>query len=276
MFEMKIATLFLVTLPLFLTGCSRMDIAYSFAPRFAANQLEDAFDLSSSRYHKIKDSIEKDLKANKSEIKTGLVGIIDSLAKVADNKNLSPDEIKGFFSTGKDLQVRFVALLKPSFEEVLGSMSRNELENLKTYSDEKFKKSEEKLGDVEKFKKVSLEQFEKHMDTFFDTVTDEQRRLYSGFLTENFEYYKYQLGVRRNFVARFDSLFETKPELIDYVLKYYSGDSTAKSDEYRKKQEVYFQNVSNVAGSIWQSLTDRQRTEFKKTLANMRSDLSSL
>lgn len=261
---------------LFTMGCSRMDMAYSFAPRLAANQLEDAFDLSSARYHKIKDSIAKDLKENKGQIKTDLEALIDSLSLVADKKSLDSTQISEFFDTGKKLQFSFIMLLKPSFDEVLGSMSRPELEHLKDFSEEKFKKSEEKLADVEKFKKASLESFEKQMDTFFDSVADEQRKLYVGFLTENFEYYKFQTSVRKSFVSKLDSLFETKPEMVSYVIKYYAGDDSVKSDEYKKRQKAYFQNMKIAAGGIWQSLTDKQRSEFKKTLANMRADLEKL
>ena len=63
---------------------------------------------------------------------------------------------------------------------------------------------------------------------------------------------------------------------IYYVIKFYSGDESAKSDEYKKRQMIYFQNMKLAASSIWQSLTDKQRGEFKKTLANMRADLQKL
>jgi hypothetical protein len=273
---MKKFILVIIAFCVIFTGCSRMDMAYSFAPRLTANQLEDAFDLSSSRYHKIKDRIENDLKSNKGEIKSGLISLIDSVSTVSDKKKLSTEELKGFFATGKDLQVRLITLLRPSFEEVLGAMSRDELEHLKSYSEEKFKKSGEKLESAEKFRKAGLKNFEKHMETFFNSVTDEQLLLYGNFLNENFEYFKYQLTVRQSFVNRLDSLFETKPEMVNYVVKYYSGDSSVKSEEFRKKQEVYLQSAFAVAESIWASLTDKQRAEFKDTLAGMRADLSKL
>lgn len=253
-----------------------MDLAYSFAPRLLSNQLEDVFDLSSSRYHKIKDSIEKNLRKNKEQIKTESIGLIDSVLTKAGQKALSTDEIKKIFLSGKSLQSKFVGLMKSSFEEVLAAMTREELHNMKEYSQDKFKKTEERLADPEKFKKEALKSFEKNMETFFDSVTDGQRQMYSDFVLQNQDFYKMQFESRRAFVSKFESIFDNKPELLNYVLKYYSGDDSTKTSDYIKKQSQFFDKMYVAAGAIWQSLSDRQHENLKKNLTKMKSDISQL
>ncbi len=259
-----------------LSSCSKLELSFSFAPRFVANSLDNVFDLSSDRYVKIKQKIEMDLNLNKKEILKELSIIIDQLLEIEKQQTVTIAEFESLLKKLRLLQVKTVQIMEPTFAEVLNPLSEKELNHKKSFVKDKILKSEESVSDIKKFEKKSFKTFEKVRDYFFNDVTEEQEKLYFFFINENINYYKEQLEFRKKFNSQFDVLFEKKPELLKYTMNYYSGDNSTKTLEFIKSQDLFFEKINQFNFKIWKLTNDQQKAYFKKTLLALNDEISSL
>lgn len=265
----------LITL-LFLVSCSKLELAVDFAPRLIANNLDDTFDFSSERYSSIKNSIEKDIKENKKTAVEEVVKSLDQLLLLADKNQVAKADFEHNIADLKVLQRKAVTLFQASIAEVVNSLSKKEFDHMKEVSAERFAKADERLLDQKKFKKHAMVNFEKNMELFFDDVTDQQIKMYETFIENNYDFYKMQIDFQKYSIRKFESLLDNKPELLAYTLKYYSGDDSVKSEAYVKKQKEFFENANQLQVDIWNSTTEDQKKEFRKTLIELKTEIQTL
>lgn len=257
-------------------GCSRIDVAYDLAPRLVANNLDDNFDFSSERYNQVKQIIASDFKNNKGFLRTEVLARIDELLAVADEKNLTEAQVEQFFQNIRKMQGRVIQSFAPSFNEIVVKMTKEELENVKKETTERHKKAAERLEDKAKFKEKSFTGFERNMETLFDEVTDEQKKIYLDFVDRNYDYFKLQLEHRKSYLKRFEETFEDKAKLIELVMKYYSADDSIKTPEQLKVQQSFTKDMFATTTKLWTTLNAEQKTEYKKSLNEIKKDIEVL
>lgn len=268
--------LILVLLAVGVLGCSRINVAYDFAPRLVANSLDDNFDFTSERYEQVKQMIASDFKNNKGLLKSEVLARVDELLAVADEKSLTEAKVEIFFQSIKKMQAKVIQSFAPSFNEIVVKMTKEELENVKKETSERHKKAAERLEDKAKFKEKSFAGFERNMETLFDEVTDEQKKLYLDFVDRNYDYFKLQLEHRKSYLKRFEETFEDKAKLTDLVMKYYSGDDSIKTPEQLKVQQSFTKDMFTTTSKLWSMLSAEQKIEYKKSLNEIKKDIEAL
>lgn len=272
-----LASIFITFLTLlFTTGCSKLETAYNFAPRLSTNFLDRYFDFSSERYDKVKDAIEKDFKDNKVLFKESLLKRLIALEGLNGKKELATEKVDELMKDYRVLQAEVVERFKPSLRELIVNMTQEELKHIKKESEENYEKNFETLNNKEKFIKKQLKSFEKNMEAIVDDVTDEQTKLYSEFVEQNYSYYKDQLEFRKGYLAKLEALFDKKDQMFDAAVKYYSGDDSVKSKEFLTKHSIFLKNLNIFFQKLWASLNDKQKEEFKKTLVELKKEIEEL
>lgn len=268
----------LVFLLIFLVSgaCSRLDVAVSFMPRYMANQVDEALDLSSDRYRKLKEQIESDLNTNKKIFISTLITRIDELLILTNKKEITEADAQILFKEIKKLQKKAIYIFKPSFSEVILRLSAKEVMHLNKYAMEKFKKTDERLADKSKYYKHYNKLYEHYMSLLFDATNDKQDRSFEFFLDANHEYFKLKNFVRKNFLRQFEVLFEKKNELLDFALKYYASDEEIKSGDLAKKEKIFNDSLMMLGLDIWKSSSDKQKISFRKNLLTFKEDFRNL
>lgn len=257
-------------------ACSKINVAYDWAPRFAANYLDDNFDFTSERYDQVKSVITGDLKTNKAFIKTEVLQHLDTVLAATDQKDLTIEQLEKFAEQLKKTQLKAIEAIKPTISEVVLNMSREELAYLKKKTTKRWTLFEENLAESDKYKKKSLEKFEENMKTLFDLVTDEQKKIYSEFIDQNIIFVKFQLTQRQNFFQKFESSFDKKAELLDLTLKTYANDDSIKTAEQKTAEKSALKRALEVSQKVWASLSLEQRQYFKKTVQEYRTEIQKL
>lgn len=260
----------------FLSACSRLDLALSYAPRYITNEVDDAFDLNSERYGKIKSVVTKDIDKNKNAVFNEIIVKIEYLLLLTDKKDLSATEIRYLYDSSKKLQQKIIYMFKLSFTEVLADASGAELQHLHDYANDKFKNSDEKFNNRKKFNKHYIKNYERYMDMLFGSSNKAQDLLYRQFLNENYEYLKYQNEARKLFLKKFETLHEKKSEMLELSMQYYSGNRDSISEDYMTKQEAFNVSIVNLINNIWNESSARQKLNFKNTLMELKENIRSL
>lgn len=259
-----------------LVGCSRVELGYKLAPRIIVNRLDDAFDFNSDRFNQVRLQIESDFKKNKKEATSAAIKNIDQILAFSEKKDLTISDFKENLQSLQNTEKYLITLLKPTFEELLKNLSKEEFNNLTSYTKDKFEKADKLLATKDDFLEKQMDGFETMMDFFFDSSTKEQKELYKQFLAQHYDYFLYQIEVRKNFLKNFEAKLNTKPELLDYTLKYYSGDPTIRTPEHQAKQIAFLESACQIQFQIWNTITEKQKVHFRKTLNSLKDELFSL
>lgn len=268
--------IFILILLIFLSSCSKLNFAYEFAPKYVTDSLDENFDFTSERYNKIREALIVDFKNNKLILRAEVIQQIEKLQVLSESQELTEKQIKDYIVGVKEAQKKLTELFKPTIEVVVSDLNAKEFANMKKKSEERFQKIDERLSDKKKYKEKAFDSFEKNMEKLFDSVSVEQKKIYENFIDENFDFYRDQFDFRKSALLKFESLLDKKPEFLDYAFKFYMADDSIKSAEFLKKQEAYQHNMYVTAVKLWKSLSDEQRTELKKMLAELKDEVSTL
>lgn len=260
---------------IFVVACTKVELGYRLAPRTMMGRLDNSFSFESERFDQIKSVLDKDFAQNKPAVAKKTLHLIDELFKFSDRKEISPQEAQSFLVTLQNSRIDLVNLFKPSFSEVIGRLSPVEIKNLVDYSNEKISEQETLMTKREKFVDKQLNSFEKVMDFLFDAATNQQEKIYETFVAENQDFYRMQLQGRRNFVNKF-STTQQKSELVEFALAYYSGLAATRTAEHNRIYQKTEANLTTTIAKIWETLTDKQRKNFKENLLDLRAEVLPL
>ncbi len=271
---MKIISMFFILL--LMTSCSRIDLAVSLAPRLISNEIDDALDLDSDRYKKIKEAITKDIEKNSKPLFTEINVSLEHLLQLTEKNEISPDDLGPIAQEFKDLQKKVVTAFAASFSEVILQISRTEISNLKEYALEKKKKSDEILTDKNKFYRNYMKTYEHYADLFMNSSNREQEIVFKDFLDDSRSYYQSRNQERMDSLKQFDRLFASKKELLDFNLSYYAGETLTKSDDFVKKQETFRKQFLVFISKFWNLSSPGQKNHFRKYLTDTRAELKKI
>ena len=174
------------------------------------------------------------------------------------------------------MQKRTVYAFKPSFSEVIIPMTRPEVKALNTYLKEKNEKKNETLSDKNKYLRHFFKSYDHYVEMLFDSGNREQEVLFREFLDANLDYFKIRDQSRFAGHRQFETLFERKPDLLDYNLRFYAGEAATKSEEFVKRQDTYNESMQVFAGRFWGQTSLGQKNYFRKYLTNLKEELKKL
>jgi hypothetical protein len=271
-----IKSLFLLSFILILNSCSKVNVAYDLAPRFVTNNLDENFDFSSERYDKIKTIIAEDFKSNRGLLKDEVLARVNEMAQVADQPQLRYEQVEIFVTNIRSTQKKLMKAFEPSFSEVILKMKDEELKSLVKETNERHEKAAEKLKNKSEFIEKAYSRFETNMEFFFDEVTPEQKKIYLNLVEKNWDYFHLQLEHRRDYLKKFQVVFSDKEKLLDLVYKYYAGDDSIKTEKLLSAQDKFFKDMYAACLQLWSVLNESQKKYYKKSIAQVRSDLEKL
>lgn len=274
--KQKFALILIFVTLLTAAACTRLQIAYNFAPRLIANSLDDNFDFSSHRYSEVKQSISNDLKNSEQALKSGLLEHIDYLLKISENNRITKDQVQNFYSKIRISQLRLVEIFNPTLSEVIDKMSEEELKSYLYEVQKKLNKFEDRLTTLENFEKKSVDNFEDTMEMIFNDVTDAQVDQYKNFISKHFDYFKLQLEFRKSFLKKFQETAHSKTELKRLIVRYFSGDDSLKISDHAIAHQKFLDDMFTETVNLWKTLSPKQLNHAREFLNNLKISVLTL
>lgn len=268
--KQKFALILVLITILVVAGCTRLQIAYNFAPRLIANSLDDNFDFTSKRYSEVKQAISNDFKNNEAALKKGLVDHLEYLLKVTESNQITKEQVQLFYSQIRASQLKLVEIFKPTLSEVIDKMNEEELLSYKNEMQKKLSKLEDRLSSVESYEEKSVDNFENSMETIFDEVTDEQVLIYKNFIAKHFEYFKLQLEYRKSFLKKFEETARDKTLLKQIITQHFSLDDNFKTPQHLKARQKFLDDMFIETVNLWKTLTPKQLAHAREFLTALK------
>ena len=271
---MKLITISLIFL--LLAACTKLEWGYRLAPRSMMSKLDDSFNFNSDRFKQIKNQLDDDFKTNRIQVAQLVMKHVDEIFVFAEKKEVAASDFKTLMNSMQTTRGQLVRLFKPTFDVVITNLNGDEITSLDKFSKKKFKELDKKLSEKEDYIEKQIDTFEKVMDFLFDSSSKEQVLIYKQFVEENYEYYLEQAEQRKIFVKKFESLISSKDQLVDFVLNYYAGDSSTRTEKHQKKTVEISEKFNSLLERIWVTLTPKQKANLKENLLNLKNELTSL
>ena len=194
---------------------------------------------------------------------------------VSKNEVVESD-FKALLSSIQSSRVLLVQMFKNSFETVIKDLTLREIENMDGFSNKKFKEQDKKMSEKNNYLEKQMNSFEKVMDFLFDSVNKDQLTIYEQFITEHFGFFKEQLDYRKAFIQKFESLTNSRPELLTYVMNYYAGDSSVHTIDQQKKSDDFSRDLYKMILKVWNASTAKQKEKLKENMTDLRAELTDM
>ncbi len=269
---MKLLTTFILLFCLF--SCTKVELGYRLAPRATMSKLDDFFEFKSDRFKKVRSQLDQDFKANRARVGQLVTTQVDEILVLNRKPEINSADIKMLLDSAQKTRATLISLFKGSFTVVIADLSANEITSLDQIVTRKLKEQDEKLSDKEQFSEKQIASFKKVIDFFFDSVTKEQITIYEKFIHDNYNFFLAQAEFRKGFIKKFNSLATKKPELLDYVMKYYAGDSSTRTPDQLKKLDQVAAELNEVIAKLWQVSTTKQKENLNLNMLNLKDELN--
>ena len=132
------------------------------------------------------------------------------------------------------------------------------------------------MSEKESYLEKQISSFEKVMDFLFDSANKDQLTIYDQFINEHYSFFKEQLDYRKAFIQKFESLTDSKPELLTYVMNYYAGDSSVHTNEQQKKLDDFSRDLYKMMLKVWNTSTVKQKDKLKENMLDLQSELTDM
>lgn len=238
------------------------------------SKLDDFFEFKSDRFKKVRSQLDEDFKANRSQVGQLVTVHVNEILVLGQKAEINSVDIKILLDSMQKTRTTLIFLFKGSFNVVIADLSVDEMTSLDQISTQKFKDQDEKLSDKEEFLKKQINSFEKGMDFLFDSATKEQIAIYEKFINDNYDFFLTQAEFRKGFIKKFESLVTTKPKLLDYVMKYYAGDSTSRTPDQLKRLNLFSAELNEVMSKIWKASTAKQKENLNSNMLDLKGELN--
>lgn len=273
---MNKAILFLCLGFVFLSGCSRLDLAFRWADTYIASKVDDYFDISSKQSKELKNGINKDLQAIRTEVLPGWIDRLKGIQKEFSEGVVNEDRVAFYFelfmkdveqinSRFSDTAVDFIATTKP--------------EQIDYFAKAFHKKNNEDLEKLQNTKKFMADYRDKYMDwfeMFIGSLNTEQKNMVEENLIRS--PFPAELKVKNKELV-FEKFIQEKnsaEQMKDFVKNYYNNPEKFDLPEYREALAQYQKNMQKLITQILLTLTPKQKASLQENISEKTAQLERI
>lgn len=260
----------------FFSACTKLNFGYRLAPRSMMSKLDDTFDFKSDRFKQVRSQLDVDFKSNRTQVAKAVLNHVDEILLLVSKNEASENDFKTLMNSMQSSRILLISLFKNSFATVINDLTSKEIKNLDEFSNKKFKEQDKKISEKNNYQEKQMSSFENVMDFLFDSVNKDQLAIYNQFINQHHDFYVKQLGFRKEFSKKFDTLADKKSELLIYVMNYYAGDPSVRSPEQQKQLEDFAAELHKMMLKVWNASTPKQKDKLKENMQDFQIELKEM
>lgn len=269
--------LIVLILPFLLLACSKVGVGYSLGTSQINSKVDDAFEFSPRSKSKDVDKfLSAEFSKNKKIFFVKLKEQLHKLEALSVKSDLTAADADQLHTESLAFQKDMILLFKPSFNKVMTEVGDAEIKVFKDYSSEQISEREEQAENKKAFRKKKLSNITRVAEFILDDLTKEQEALAAKFIDEHIDFYAQQIQLRKKFNADFIKLYPQKDKMLDLSLAYYSGDTSIRTDDYKKQRDSFELDMKNLIVSLWKMRTKEQTIFFQKRLKEIITEVDKI
>ncbi|UYL08029.1 DUF6279 family lipoprotein [Bdellovibrio sp. SKB1291214] len=261
---------------LFLSGCSRLDIAYRWADTYIASKVDDYFDISSDQSKALKKDIKKDLGVMKTTLLPQWTDRLQKIQNDVEAGTLNDSKVAFYFSQFfKDIE-QINSHFATTAVEFISTTQPTQIEYFKKSFAKKNREDIEKAQNIAKAQKEYRGKYEDIFEMFVGSLTKDQEKMIAESV-KNFPYpaelkARNKAYIFNEFISHQNSMEEMKKFVRDYTLQAEKFDLP----EFRAANQAYQENLQKLITQVMTQLTEKQKVALKNNIHEKTEQLRAI
>lgn len=269
--------IFLCVLFILNQSCTKVGLGYHLGTGEIRSRIAESFDFQpSNKSRKVDFALKEQFENNKKPVFAKIQNVLKSIITATEKKQTELTDVNALFTQAKRIQIDIIDLFKPSFELVLTEIEDPEVKSFSKYYIKNYNEKKEELASVDSYKSKRIKSFKRIIGFIFDEINPQQEVLINEFVTNNIEYYRTQIEIRKKFNDDLIKLYPDKKKMIDLSLKYYKSDEDIRTADYKKIRAQFEDNLKKFVLLLWLQTTPKQKLHFLSILKDIESEIESI
>lgn len=270
------SSLLLLACLIFISGCSRLDVAINWADTVVLSRVEDYYDLSSQQ----KKAFKKEFKIVFAEVRQQdfplFAKFLDSISDSVKKNDLSIVSIRKHFQASREIFIGAMARFEPLIQRMNDEQAQSGFENFDREFLKKYKEDLEELQSTKKEAKKLRKQYYRFIDQTIESLSDLQKKSLDQQLSENPPPKRLQLESRKSLHDNFSLIRSDKTQRKEFLTGFVKNWESLQTAEYLSARKAYQEKLILWVYELSQSLSEKQKQKIIKNLNELSLELIQL
>ena len=270
----KVILLFSIfTLLPFLSSCSRLEVAYTFADEFTASKVDDFFDLSSQQKKELKGLLKEDLNKTRLELFPEIAEQLRSLEKQFEKDSIDQETLQKDVAGVKSTFWKFASYYKNTSIQTVQKISPDQFKEF----DEKVQESIADTRDIKDAQNKIRKRYRRNIEMWIGGINNDQRNSIDDFLAKSPYPFELQAQNKEHLLKQFQKARTNPEELNKFMTQYFENYEALRLPAYAQALDKYHQALIEFSWkTFWPTMNDKQKKNLKENLRVRAEQLEKL
>ena len=219
-------------LSLVLTGCSKIKLAYEFAPGIIVGRMDDYFDLESKQKTALKATIKSEIDRIVIDQLPRYIELDKEWASLIQKKDLKKPELKAHMLATRNWMLGVFASMEPALTPHAMTLTPKQFEYFQKEVSKELEKLEEKVAKPEGQKKELRRRFTFALDWNFKSLNSDEEKLFEEFLDHHIYPFQLETINRRSSTNSFIDASKSPETFKTHLAKIFRAPMSMRGKEY--------------------------------------------
>lgn len=265
-----------ILLFIFVSGCTKLEVALSWADTFVMSEVSDYFDLSKSQ----KTQAKSDFNAILLEIQKNdfprLADILEKAAQAVEKDPLTSEWVLSFYDEVEKQVKKSFQKFEPLAQKIVESQAQTNFNLFDKEFEKKFRKDSAKIENPDIQFRETIKKFNRWIDNSIGFLTDPQEEQMRAMLKSYPAPSALQLKSRRVVYESFKRSRADKKLREEIVQKLFKDWDSLQTGEYLAAKKSHQDRIKTWAVEVAKSLNEKQKKNLIKNLKARAAELRKL
>lgn len=259
-----------------LSGCNRLDIAYSWIDTFMVARVDSYFDISSKQSRELKASINKDLKAIQASVLPKVIENMKDIEKDVAKDQLQKERIAEHFTQFLGEFEKLHGYFAQTASEFVGGASPQQISNFEKSFSKKIQEDLQKAQNSAKHLKDARKKYVNWFETFLGNLSKEQQAAIDSHLKRSPFPMELRVRSKAHAVSQFLEHRDSSKDLQAFVVAYYNDPFKYDLPEFQKAFTNYQTDLKGLLTEVLEQISPEQKKYLQRSLAKKIQQLQKI
>lgn len=257
-------------------GCTRLDIAVSWADTYIVSQVDDYFDINSTQSKGLKESLKRDIAKVRKEQFGVWAAELRRFEKEVRENTLSEESFHQYFENTLDTSKKIQPYFTDSAVKFISTATPAQLEHFERTLRKKNIEDEKKIQNGQKARYETRKKYLRWVEMWIDSLSKDQDQLLNQHLTDYPFPALAQIKNKNVVLEKFHEARKSPESLKNFVRNYYNNKYQYADPEYQKALTSYQAELEKFIYGLVKSLNEKQKKLLSENLTAKASSLERL
>lgn len=257
-------------------GCTRLDIAISWADTYMVSQVDDYFDINSTQSKELKESLKTDIAKVRKEQFVLWAEEMRRFEKAVREGTVTEESFHDYFEKTLNTSRKIQPYFTDSAVKFISTATPDQLEHFERTLRKKNIEDEKKIQNGQKARDESRKKYLRWVEMWIDSLSNDQEQLLNQHLNDDPFPALAQIKNKTYVLEKFHEARKSPEGLKNFVRNYYNNKYQYADPEYQKALTNYQARLEKFMFRLIKSLNEKQKKLLSENLTSKASSLEKL